>query len=252
MSEKTTFVSFLLDETGSMGSIADDTVAGFNDYVATLQESDADIVFSLVSFNSNETRKRYVAEPIAEVATLRRDDYRPEAMTPLIDAAVKIVRATDEAVRHRGDDPNVVIVVQTDGLENVSVEYDNADLAKLIKEKTAAGWEFVFLGAGIDAFAAARAAGIDLHPDRVMSYGRRSTREAFAGVAANLSAYAEDGDAKSLAFSPEQRRSAKDEHAHKYQGRQPAGSGPSGGGRPSRAQAGPQRSTVEDVDLRKS
>ena len=81
MTKKTTLVSFLLDETGSMQSIKDDTIGGFNSYVETLQKSDDDIVFSLVSFNSNETRLRYVAESIQDVAPLTEDDYIPAVST---------------------------------------------------------------------------------------------------------------------------------------------------------------------------
>ena len=216
MSEKTTFVSFLLDETGSMQGIKQNTIGGFNTYLETLQEGDADILFSLVTFNSNETKRRCVAEPVHEVAPLTADDYLPEAMTPLIDAAVKIIKATDEAVVQRGDDPNVVIVMQTDGLENVSVEYTRTDLAALIKEKKAAGWEFVFLGAGLDAFEAARASGIHLTADRVMSYSRRLSREAFAETARNVKDFAERGDAVSLSYSPRQRKRAGDEYTQKH------------------------------------
>ncbi len=216
MSEKTTFVSFLLDETGSMQSIKSDTLGGFNAYVETLKEGDANILFSLVTFNSNETKRRYVAEPVREVAPLTAADYEPDAMTPLIDAAVKIIKATDEAVVHRGDDPNVVVVMQTDGAENVSVEYTRPDLAALIKEKTAAGWEFVFLGAGLDAFEAAQASGIDLTADRVMSYSRGSSAQAFAGTARNVKKYAELGDADVLSFTTTQRESAGDEFTQKH------------------------------------
>ena len=115
MKKHTTVVSFLLDETGSMQAIKGDTVGGFNAYVETLQKAGADIVFSLVSFNSHETRPRYVAEPIDTVEPLTDDTYRPRATTPLIDAAVTIINATEDAVTKRDDDPHVVIVVQTDG-----------------------------------------------------------------------------------------------------------------------------------------
>jgi hypothetical protein len=161
---RATFVSFLLDETGSMEPIKDDTLGGLNTYVEKLQRSGGDILFSLVSFNSNRTLKRYVAEPIHEVRPLTAGDYQPSAMTPLIDASVKIIKATAEAVAKRKDDPAVVIVLQTDGEENVSVEYSAADLALLVKEKEQVGWQFVFLGAGLDAFAAARQAGLHLKP----------------------------------------------------------------------------------------
>ena len=246
MTKKTTFVSFLLDETGSMQSIADDTIGGLNAYVERLQQDDADILFSLVSFNSNHTRRRYVAEPIHDVKPLTEDDYVPEAMTPLIDAAVKIIKATDEAVQKRGDEPNVVVVMQTDGLENVSVEYTTADLAALIKEKQEAGWQFVFLGAGLDAFAAARRAGIHLHARNVVSYGRGRSREVFAATADNVMEYAEWGDASSLSYSPQQRAKVGDEHTDRYLDADPA---PTASPKSGKKRSGRRSSTADDYNL---
>ena len=72
MPKNTTFVSFLLDETGSMQSVQAETVNGFNSYVETLQKDAADMVFSFVSFNSNETNQRYIAEPLDAVTRARR------------------------------------------------------------------------------------------------------------------------------------------------------------------------------------
>lgn len=213
---KTTFVSFLLDETGSMQSIKDDTVGGFNAYVETLQKDGDGILFSLVSFNSSRTQKRYVAEPIDQIKPLTDDDYQPGAMTPLIDAAVKIIKATDEAVSKRADAPNVVIVMQTDGQENVSTEYTAADLALLIKEKEAAGWQFVFLGAGLDAFAAARDAGIHIVASQVVAYDRKRSHEVFAATAQNVQAFARSGEKEQLRFSTKQRAQVGDHYTDKY------------------------------------
>jgi hypothetical protein len=248
---RTTFVSFLLDETGSMEAIKDDTIGGFNEYVKTLQGSDGDILFSLVSFNSSRTRKRYVAEPIAGVAPLTAGDYTPNAMTPLIDAAVKIIKATDESVERRGDEPNVVVVMQTDGQENVSVEYGREDLAVLVKEKEAAGWEFVFLGAGLDAFDAARAAGMAFRADRVMSYARDRSREVFADVASNLAEYAAFGEADALDFRPAQREAAGDEYHARRERKDRGKNRKTGSGRQKKPTSGPDRraSTVEDIEL---
>lgn len=207
---KSMFVSFLLDETGSMESIKDDTIGGFNAYVEKLRKDGGDILFSLVSFNSSETRKRYVAEPIRKVSPLTDADYRPSAMTPLIDAAVKIIKATAEAVSKRADDPAVVVVIQTDGQENVSVEYDAADLALLVKEKEQAGWQFMFLGAGLDAFAVAQQAGLHIDATRVVSYQRGRSRQVFDVVAENIAAFATSRDVANLSFKRAQRDSVGD------------------------------------------
>ena len=247
MSDKTTFVSFLLDETGSMQSIKDDTVGGFNEYLSTLRESGEDIVFSFVSFNSTETRRRCIAEPIASVKPLEPADYEPRHSTPLIDASVKIIKATEEAVAHRGDDPKVVVVIQTDGQENVSVEHTNADLAALIKEKDAAGWKFVFLGAGLDAFAAAREAGLHIPAEQIASYARGRSREAFRATADNLSAFAQSGETKSLSYSADQRQSVGDEYADQYLEESASG----GNEAPKKRRWWPfgARSTADDYDL---
>ena len=77
MEKHTTVVSFLLDETGSMQAIKDDTVGGFNAYVETLKKAGADIVFSLVSFNSHETRPRYVLNQ-----STRSSRSRPTRIAP--------------------------------------------------------------------------------------------------------------------------------------------------------------------------
>jgi hypothetical protein len=205
---RTTFVSFLLDETGSMESIKDDTIAGFNDHLETLQETARagnEVLFSLVTFNSTHTRKRYVAEPIDSVRKLGASDYNPEAMTPLIDASVKIIKATEEAVARRTDAPAVVVVIQTDGLENVSTEYTNTDLAALVKEKTKAGWQFQFLGAGLDAFAAAHQAGLVLDASHVVAYDRGKSRQVFAAASAHVARYVASHDVGALDFTDEQR-----------------------------------------------
>ncbi len=139
MKKNAKFVSFLLDETGSMYPIKDDTIGGFNAYVETLRKDGADIAFSLVTFNSNTTQRRYVAEPINKIGPLTEANYEPDAATPLIDASVKIINATDEAVKLRNDDPTVLVVIQTDGEENCSVEHTVADLALLVKERLPPG-----------------------------------------------------------------------------------------------------------------
>ena len=216
MKKHTTVVSFLLDETGAMQAIKGDTVGGFNAYVETLQKDGADIVFSLVSFNSHETRPRYVAEPIDTIEPLTADTYRPRAMTPLIDAAVTIINATDDAVTKRDDDPHVVIVVQTDGQENASVEYTRADQAALITEKEAADWQFVFLGAGLDAFVTAHGAGIRLKAEQVVSYDRSRSREVFAETAANLRDFARSGRREPLHFRKNQRRRVGDTYTGRH------------------------------------
>ena len=209
----TKYVSFLLDETGSMQEIKRDTMGGFNEYVETLKKGGGNIAFSLMSFNSNETKSRYVAEPIEKVASLTEDNYRPAAMTPLIDASVKIIKATAKAVKKRSDEPLVLVVIQTDGYENVSEKYTATDLAKLVKEKTKAGWQFVFLGAGLDAFDAARSAGFRIDRHKMVQYDRGHSAAVFRETARNSVEFLKSQQSDSLNYSPSQRAKVRDKRA---------------------------------------
>jgi hypothetical protein len=148
--DQRTLVTFLLDETGSMQSIKDDTVGGLNSYLASLKAESAPIDFTLIKFDSRRIEKVCVAVPVAQVKELDAASYQPGASTPLIDAAYKTIKAVEKSLN--GGDPKVVICIQTDGHENASTEHTWDELNALIKEKSAAGWQFNFLGTGIDAY----------------------------------------------------------------------------------------------------
>src|SRR5215468_82268 len=148
--DQRTMVTFLLDETGSMESIKDDTIGGFNSYLDSLKAEAAPIDFTLIKFDSRRIEKVCVAVPVSQVAELTMESYQPGASTPLIDAAYKTIKAVEKSLNGRS--PKVVICIQTDGHENASTEHTWDELNALIKEKSAAGWQFNFLGTGIDAY----------------------------------------------------------------------------------------------------
>jgi len=223
--KKTTVVTFVLDETGSMESIKEDTIRGFNAYLDSLKdESDGPVEFTLLKFDSRRVEKLYINEPVARVARLTEDTYQPGAMTPLIDASYEAILATERALRKRDDHPQVVCVIQTDGHENASEDHTGAELAKLIRRKEGEGWAFVFLAAGLDAFSAAREYGIKL--EMALSYGRERSQAAFDAIARNTRAYRRTGRKTSMVFSDHQRVRAGDGyHArHKKRARGAGGS----------------------------
>jgi hypothetical protein len=109
--------------------------------------------------------------------------------------------------------PRVVISIQTDGLENASTEHTWADLNLLIKEKAKLGWQFNFMGAGIDAYEQGRQMGIPAAA--TVSYDKASpaaTVAAFAASADNTVRFARM-EAASVAFTPGQKRAAGDRFA---------------------------------------
>lgn len=205
-----TLVTFLLDRTGSMQSIKDDTIGAFNAYLSTLQKDAAGIEFSLLQFDSISLDKLCVNQPVAEVAPLTDETFQPRGSTPLIDAAHATIEAVGEAIAKRGIDPRVVICIQTDGHENASTEHTWEELNLLIKEKSALGWQFNFMGAGIDAYQQARQMGISERA--TVSYDKTSAHasaRAFEASAENIVRYAKM-EADEIVFSMDQKADAGD------------------------------------------
>lgn len=178
MSNPRTLVTFLLDKSGSMETILDDTIGAFNAYLAGIKGEAID--FTLLQFDSIAIEKTCVGTPVDKVAVLTRDSFKPRGSTPLIDAAYKTIKAVEASL---SDDPSrkVIICIQTDGHENSSREHTWEDLNDLIKDKIAAGWQFNFMGASIDAYEQGMKMG--LTPDRTMSYAKGHDQAAFAATA---------------------------------------------------------------------
>ena len=204
-----TLVTFLLDRTGSMEPIRDDTIGAFNAYLEGLQKGGAPIDFTFIQFDSMSIDKIYVQTPVGQVPRLTRDTYEPRASTPLIDAAFKTVKAVEESLA--GDtETKVVICFHTDGEENSSTEHSWDELNALIKEKGKLGWQFNFMGVGIDAYTQATRLGIA--PQATVAYDHRdpqATRMAFGGTAENARAYAR-AEAPNTAYRPAQKAAAGD------------------------------------------
>ena len=192
-------VTLLLDESGSMGAIRDETLSALNEYFGMLRESTSDILASLVKFDSDEAgkmrlEKLFDCSPVPRIPHLGHAHYAPRGMTPLIDAACRTIRAVGDAVREKKVD-RIVFCIQTDGEENSSTENTWVGLKTLIGEKQADGWEFVFMGCGIDAYEQGRQMG--LSAERIVAYDRtaseanfrvaaRKTRELAENVAASM------------------------------------------------------------------
>mgnify|MGYP001627759529 CR=1 FL=1 len=211
-----TLVTLLLDRSGSMQTLKSDTIGAINAYREELRKSGSEIRYSQVHFDSDFSRqldleKVHVAVPVGELGDMTEDDYHPRGGTPLIDAACTTIRAVAASLEEAGkaEGTRVVIAIQTDGDENTSVENSWSDLKALIAEKEKQGWEFVFMGAGIDAYAQGSRMGI--RASNTLSYGkdRKQTEAAFAATAMNTRAFA-DGAMASMAYSCEQKLEAGD------------------------------------------
>jgi hypothetical protein len=191
MVTKKTLVSFILDETGSMGVVKSQTISGFNEYIETLKkdENSKNILFTLTKFNSSKIEVVSDGVKLNDVITLNDDNYVPNHMTPLYDAIAKTIRSLEKKVK--GKKQAVLVVIQTDGEENSSLEFKREGIFKLIDEKKNLGWTFAFLGADQDAWLASQKLGI--LAGNTMSYASVDTTRTLRGMATATIAYASTG-----------------------------------------------------------
>ena len=154
---------FILDRSGSMSGLEKATISGFNETIRKHRAADTDCAVTTILFD-DEIEVLHDHMDLAYVPELTEKEYFTRGCTALLDA----VGSTLNGVR-KGEDDLVFVVITTDGLENASREYSYQTVKQMIeKRKKDGGWEFVFLGANIDAVGTASRFGIA--PDRAQNY----------------------------------------------------------------------------------
>ena len=156
----------LVDRSGSMESIANDVIGGFNTTIAEQQSNGPDAKLTVIQFDSQDPAAVMCAGiPIMEMNRLDRSTYQPRGGTPLLDATGLLIGRirVEQAARVANGLPeeDVVFITITDGQENQSREYNLPQITQLINECKAAGWTFVYMSADINAYADATAMGYD-------------------------------------------------------------------------------------------
>ena len=147
-----TVVTFVLDESGSMRPVWDETISGFNEYIETLQADSKPTVIRLLSFNSRRLNGLYNFEDIQKVEPMTGQSYTPSGNTPLYDSIAKGILDTDDFLEYSDEKHNVMFTIMTDGMENASRHFNFLDIAKMVEQREKEGWIFTFLGANQDAW----------------------------------------------------------------------------------------------------
>lgn len=177
---------FILDRSGSMAPLRDDTIGGFNTMLEQQKNSGAEVLVSTIMF-SETSSVVHDRVKIADVKELTRDDYSPMGCTALLDAvggAVKHIANIHKYAREEDIPTKTLFVITTDGMENASTKFPQHEVKKLIeKQKEKGGWEFLFIGANIDSVETAGSIGIDAR--RAVNYTADAcgTKRLFKGVA---------------------------------------------------------------------
>lgn len=187
---------YVLDETGSMACVKTPTISGFNEYVDGLRKKDS-VRMTLTSFSTEQGfRRRCENLELALVPRLDAFNYIPSGGTPLYDAIADSIASADRMASTH----DVLFVIQTDGEENSSKEFDRAAIMAKIDERKAKGWTFIFMGADQDAWKVAQSIGVPAANSVSYDNTSHGTRASFATVAAASSSY--------LAMNMDQRANA--------------------------------------------
>lgn len=173
---------FILDKSGSMSGLEADTIGGFNSMIAKQKKEEGKVYVSTVLFSDSSTVIHDRAD-ISDIPALTENDYLPNGCTALLDAigdAIKHIRNIHKYARPEDIPEHTIFVITTDGMENASRRYDYDKIKKMIeKRKEKNGWEFMFIGANIDAISVAAKVGIGA--DRAANYraDSRGTKKVF-------------------------------------------------------------------------
>ena len=162
---------FILDRSGSMAGLESDTIGGFNAMIEKQKKQEGKAFVTTVLFD-NELKTLHDRVALEKIAPMTERDYAVGGCTALLDAMGLTIRHIADIHRYvRPEDvpAHTVFVITTDGMENASRHFDAAQVKALVEQKKEAdGWEFLFLGANIDAVATAGSFGIS--EDRAADY----------------------------------------------------------------------------------
>ena len=194
-----THIIVILDRSGSMGGCRYETVTGFDEFVTTQKLEEGEAKLTLTQFD-HEYEVVYLEKDLKEVQSIK-DTYYPRGSTALLDAIGRTIATTNESLvmKSKSQLPDrVLCLIITDGYENSSKEYNRDQIKKMIAEQEKGNWEFVFLGAGIDAVEQATSMGIK--GSSAASYNTSNMDGVFTKLADKASMYrgASDVDLRNI------------------------------------------------------
>lgn len=171
MMKNLTEIVFILDRSGSMAGLEDDTIGGFNAMIEKQKNEEGEAYVSTILFD-NYVEVIHDRVDIRKVRPMTRRDYYVRGCTALLDAVGRTIRHIGNVHKYAREEDRpekTLFVITTDGMENASREYSYERVRKMIEhEKEKYGWEFIFLGANIDA--AREAARFGITEDRAVNY----------------------------------------------------------------------------------
>ncbi len=203
-----TDITIILDRSGSMESVKQDTIGGFNNFLSEQQKVEGEASLSLVQFD-DQYEVVYEDRDIQTAARLTEATFQPRGSTALFDAVGRTIGAVGARLAALSEDKrpdSVLLVIMTDGFENASREFTAAKVGEMISHQRGVySWEFMFIGANQDAVLSAQAIGIQAGAALTYAANEEGTQIAFSMVADKVRNYRVSKDSEALRFNDEDR-----------------------------------------------
>lgn len=198
MKNNYTHISVILDRSGSMESLRDDTIGGFNAFLTKQKSEPGLATLTLVQFDSQDPYEViHHFKPIGLVPELDETTYVPRGGTPLLDAmgrGINDIEANLGKMQAAARPGKVLVVVVTDGQENQSREFSKKQIKEMVEAKTRKnGWEFLFLSSDLNAVEEAQAVGFAAQNSVLCERSAEGTREMWKTADCCTAGYRRDG-----------------------------------------------------------
>jgi len=215
-----THIAVILDRSGSMESIRDDIIGGFNAFLRQQKIEPGIATLTLVQFDSQDPYEAiHQFKLITAVPELDRKTFVPRASTPLLDAMGRgIIDLENTLAKMEADvrPGRVVMAIITDGQENSSREFRKSQIQKMIKEKQdEAGWQFVFLSADLSAIEDAMDTGIKMSASLAFDADAQGVSSAWSSLSDKIASSRRSSEPAPIAFDEADRNLQKNERKRK-------------------------------------
>ena len=153
---------FILDRSGSMFDLTSDTIGGFNSMIEKQKKQEGDCLVTTVLFSDDH----YILHDrikLTDVSKMTEEEYSADGCTALLDtigSTIKHIEKIHKYARPEDVPKHTMFCITTDGMENASRKYDVSTIRKMIEKNKEKGWEFIFVGANMDAISVAGEIGI--------------------------------------------------------------------------------------------
>ena len=170
MGKGLTEIVFILDRSGSMAGLEEDTIGGFNAMIERQKSQEGEALVSTVLFDDRQ-EVLHDRQRLDQIGAITRNDYYVRGCTALLDAvgsAMHHIRTIHKYARREDRPEKTIFIITTDGYENASRRYSYEKVKRMVEGQKKLGWEFLFLGANIDAISVAGRFGIA--PERAANF----------------------------------------------------------------------------------